>query len=216
MGKSLEELTERLDLDVQHIPVEQIAPDPDNPNEMTEAAYAALMGEIRDYGYTQPVLVRSVADGKFQMIDGEHRWRAVCELGFASIPAVVIDAEADDAKVRLIAMNRLRGEFVPLKLAYVLADLAQRIPEEQLRKRLGMNGAELQDHLRTANLKDALAETLAADAPQRPEGRNVSVFCTEDEAAMIEATLDALTTEKGERGAALARICSEWANAQAG
>lgn len=213
MAKSLEELTDKIDLDVQHIPVEQIKPHPDNPNEMSDGAYAALKAEIQDHGYTQPVLVRPIENG-FQIIDGEHRWRAVSEIGFASVPAVVIETDEDDSKVRLVAMNRLRGKFVPLKLAYVIADLAQRIPERDLRKRLGMTESELQDHLRNANLADSVSETLS-DANPRPEGRNVSVFCSEDDAAMIEATLDLLAPEKEDRGAALARVCKEWTEAQA-
>jgi ParB/RepB/Spo0J family partition protein len=213
MAKNLEELTEKIELDVQHIPVEQVKPDPDNPNEMSDSDYAALKAEIRDHGYTQPVLVRPIENG-FRLIDGEHRWRAVCEIGFASVPAVVIDTDEDDAKVRLVAMNRLRGKFVPLKLAYVIADLAQRIPESDLRKRLGMTESELQDHLRNANLSDAVAESLAGANP-RPEGRNVSVFCSEDDAAMIEATLDLIAPQKEDRGAALARVCKDWADTQA-
>lgn len=212
MSKSLEELTEKLDLDVQHIPVGQISPDPDNPNEMAESTYATLLAEIRDHGYTQPILVRKADEG-FRLIDGEHRWRAVSEIGFATIPAVVIEADEDDAKVRLIAMNRIRGAFVPLKLAYVMADLAKRIPEQQLRQRLGMSQSELKDHLQTADLSDSLGDTLGKDSP-KPDGRSVSVFCTDDQAAIIEAVLDAVAPEKGERGAALARICHEWAAAQ--
>lgn len=212
MGKSLEDLTEKIDLDVQHIPVTDIQPDKDNPNEMSDSAYAALKAEIQDHGYTQPILVRPVGSG-YELIDGEHRWRAVSEIGFATVPAVVIDADDDDAKIRLLAMNRLRGKFVPIKVAYVLADLAQRIPEAELRKRLGMSDNELQDHLRNANLADTLQDQVSQANP-RPEGKNVSVFCSEDDAAMIEATIDAIAIEKDDRGPALARICKEWAEAQ--
>lgn len=212
MAKSLEELTEQIDLDVRHIPVEEVKPNPDNPNEMSAADYDALKAEIRDHGYTQPVLVRPLENG-YQLIDGEHRWRAVSEIGFASVPAVVIEADDDDSKVRLVAMNRLRGKFVPLKLAYVIADLAQKIPEKELRKRLGMSESELHDHLRNANFADGVSESLSA-ANARPEGRNVSVFCSEDDAAMIEATLDLVAPEKEERGAALAKICKEWSEAR--
>lgn len=212
MAKSLEELTEQIDLDVRHIPVEEVKPNPDNPNEMSEGDYATLKTEIRDHGYTQPILVRPVENG-YQLIDGEHRWRAVCEIGFATVPAVVIEADDPDAKVRLVAMNRLRGKFVPIKLAYVIADLAQTIPERELRKRLGMSETELHDHLRNANLEDAVAESLSG-ADQRPEGRSVSVFCSEDDAALIEATLELIAPTKEERGAALAKVCREWSEAQ--
>jgi ParB family chromosome partitioning protein len=213
MSKSLEELTEQLDLDVRHIPVNAIKPNPDNPNEMSDATFGTLRGDIRDNGYTQPILVRPVDEG-FQIIDGEHRWRAVSELGFASIPAIVWEStDEDDAKLRLITMNRLRGEFVPLKMAYVIADLAERIPEDQLRSRLGMTGNEFQDHLRNANLSDSVGESIAA-VNERPEGKSVSVFCTFDQAAIIEAVLDAVAPSKEDRGEALSNICHEWAAQQ--
>lgn len=214
MAKSLEDLTESLDLDVRDVPVDQIGPDPDNPNEMSEGMYAALLNDIRQNGYTQPVLIRPVeGDIPFQIIDGEHRWRAVSELGFASIPAVVIEADTDDAKLRLITMNRFRGEFSPLRLAQVINGLAQHIPAETLRSRLNMSESEMRDTLSNANLADGLGQTLN-DGDLQPEGKTVSVRCTDDQAAIIEAVLDAVASTKDERGAALARICHEWAKAQ--
>src|SRR5688572_24410611 len=133
---------------------------------MDEGLYATLVNDIREYGFTQPALVRPVGD-RYRLIDGEHRWRAVSELGFKSLPSIVIEADDDDAKLRLLTMNRLRGNFVPIKLAYVIADLAKRIPEKELRRRLGMEQGELEDKLRLVGVNDNLGERLKS-TPRKP------------------------------------------------
>lgn len=213
---SLEELGRRLQMDVREVPVELIDPDPDNPNTMDEALYEALSAEI-DQGFVQPVLLRPLGD-RFRMVDGEHRWRLVRDKGYATIPAVVEDygegqAAEDEARIRLLAMNRLRGQFVPIRLAYVLADLAQRIPEEELRRRLGMESGELRDSLRLATFSDDLSDRLR-EGVEREERAAPTVITfvvgNERDAAAIERVIGATVTEKLDRGAALARICRHY------
>lgn len=212
--KTLEELSAELDLEVRHIPVEGIQPDPDNANEMDAGLYDTLVADIKQFGFTQPILVRPVGEDRFQLIDGEHRWRAVTELGFATVPAVVIDADDDEAKIRLLTMNRLRGTFVPIKLAYVIADLATRIPEKELRKRLGMESGELTDNLRLANFKDELSENLRRKTRKTKRSKVTLRFTmAKEDADAINRVVDALSTDKMERGEALALICREFERA---
>jgi ParB family chromosome partitioning protein len=117
--KTLEELAQEMDLDLRQIPVSDLVPDPENANEMDDDLYEALIADIRDQGFTQPILVRREGD-HYKIIDGEHRWRAVAEVGYANIPAVVIDADDDEATIRSLTMNRFRGKFIPIRLAHVI------------------------------------------------------------------------------------------------
>lgn len=205
---------EDLQIELENIPVDLIDPDPDNPNEIDEAMMEALSAEI-DRGFVQPILVRPAGD-RWKLVDGEHRWRLVTDKGYPTIPAVIDRSFADgqegedEAKVKLLTMNRLRGQFVPIKLAYVLADLTKRIPEDQLRKRLGMDAGELRDNLRLANFTDDVGERLRENIER--EARDAPAVLTfvcanPQDAAAISRVVDALVGDDVDRGQALAAIC---------
>lgn len=207
MTKTLEELGGELQLDVEHIPVEAIIPDPDNPNYVDDETMDALEVDIRERGFVQPILVRREGEG-YRMIDGEHRWTVVKGLGLSTIPAVITEDDGDDAKIRLLTMNRLRGQFVPIRLAYLLKDLAERIPEKELRRRLGMEESELRDSLRLANFTDDLGDRLreSAEKEEKEAPVAISFLLSQRDARVVERVLSA-SNDKGDRGKALLAIC---------
>src|ERR671910_207763 len=76
--------------DLRMIPLELIAPNPKQPRRVfDDAALQALADSLRERGVLQPVLVRPVAGGAFELVAGERRWRAARLAGFDRIPAVV-------------------------------------------------------------------------------------------------------------------------------
>lgn len=145
---------------IEDIPHGDIEPDPENPNQMDGETLEALKDDIRRRGFVQPILVRPVEDG-YRLIDGEHRWRVLGELGAETVPCVVEEAGESDARLRMLTMNRLRGEFVPVRLAHLLADIAARIEPEEIGKRLNIGKAELKDLLDMGGYEPP--------APERPE-----------------------------------------------
>jgi ParB/RepB/Spo0J family partition protein len=201
---------------VVDIPHEQLDPSPHNVNEMTEAEIKALREEIRLRGFVQPILVRPKESDReelrYEITDGEHRWRILGELGAETVPCV-IDFSSDETAgdVRRLTMNRLRGQFVPIKLAYALADLADRKPEAELAKRLAMDRAELSDYL-------SLAGYLEPPEPHVPRGGGeddglveVVVVGTQAQARQIEQRLEELTEDDETRVAAtLARAARQY------
>jgi ParB/RepB/Spo0J family partition protein len=150
---------------VEDIPHGNIEPDPENPNEMSGEMLEALKDDIRRRGFVQPVLVRPV-EGGYRLIDGEHRWRVLGELGAETVPCVVEEAGETDARLRMLTMNRLRGKFVPVRLAHLLADIAARIEPEEIGKRLSMGKAELNDLLDMGGYEPP--------TPERPEPEDVT------------------------------------------
>ena len=122
------------------------------------------------------------------------------------------EKDADEAMIRLLTMNRLRGSFIPIKLAYVLADLATRIDEKTLRRRLGMEAGELKDSLRLATFTDdagaKLREAAQRESKEAPTILRFVVSKRDGEA--IERAVDLLMEGKIDRGMALARITREW------
>lgn len=181
--------------DIEH---ELIHPAKDNPNEMDTATMKALRSDIENNGFVQPVLVRPDPEGEgtYEIVDGEHRWRVLGEMGLASVPCVVTEADDTDAAIRRITMNRLRGQFVPVRLAHLLADLNQRIPEDEIRRRLAMEGKELRNYLAL----DSFLEEGDPQPPPKPPGekepddRQDMVFvCTREQAQRADRLLEALT-----------------------
>ena len=209
-------------MDIQNIRHERIHPAPDNPNRMEESTLAALGRDIAQNGFVQPILVRPLPDteGHYEIIDGEHRWKALGGLGLEHVPCVVDpDADSADASVRRVTMNRIRGEFVPVRLAHLLADLSRRIPVSEIRQRLDMEQKELRNYLA---LNDYLVEAEGGEQEARPTGpapepkpkpksepdkREVLIFvCTNDQADRIALLFDVMTGhDKDQRGAVAAK-----------
>ena len=209
---SIEEMAEGPKVEMEMLPMESIDLDPENPNEMDDTLYDALVAEIRDYGFAQPVAVWPLpGEGeRYRMIDGEHRFRALSDLGASQVPAVIVPAESeDDARLRLLSMNRLRGQFIPIKLAYLLKDLATRIPEAEMRKRLGMDQGELRDALRLADFTDPVQDRLryAVEREQKDAPTVMKFVLSSRDAAVVERVVDKLVEGKTDRGKALAAIC---------
>lgn len=185
-------------IDVRDIPISQIEPNPENPNAMDDDILDALRDDISRRGFVQPILVRPIEPHsgnpkvRFRLVDGEHRWKVMGELGAETIPCVVTEENATDADVRMLTMNRLRGQMVPIRLAHLLADLSTRIDADEITKRLGMDASELKDLLDLAEVEEPAApEPEPAEEPEDDEQELVvvTVVATADQARTIRALL---------------------------
>lgn len=104
-----------------NLPIEVLRPAPTNPNVMDEGAYKGLVRAIRELGFLQPILVRPLEEGAYEIVDGHHRVRAAREAGMAAVPAVV--AESEDPLVTAISMNHHRGELDLTAVGRAFAEL---------------------------------------------------------------------------------------------
>lgn len=104
-----------------------LTPNPWNPNKMQDRTFAAEKESIGRFGFVDPITVRPhpELDGKFQIIDGEHRWRAAGELDIKKVPVVVLTIGDAEAKKLTIVLNETRGEADTVDLAVLLADIAR-------------------------------------------------------------------------------------------
>lgn len=117
-----------------------IVPNPWNPNRMTVAMYAKTLESIQEYGFVDPLTVREL-DGpvtqrtRYQIIDGENRWRAGSDLGIPDFDCIVISGLTDaQAKKLTIVMNELHGQADPTKMGDLLTEiLADSSIDEMLR-----------------------------------------------------------------------------------
>lgn len=116
-----------------------------NPNKMSEKEFESLKKEIQKRGFVQPVIVR-MRNNIPHIIDGEHRTRASIELNYEMIPAVDVgDVSNEEARIMLINLNRIKGEFSPVKFAELLEDLDNKL-KEKLLEEVYMSDKELDSY----------------------------------------------------------------------
>jgi len=87
-----------------------------NPNEMSPEQYEMLLDNIMKVDFVDPVLVTKFKDEydekiRYRVVDGEHRFRAACDLGHKKVPIIVVDYDESTAKKQTIRMNKIRGSF---------------------------------------------------------------------------------------------------------
>ena len=130
-----------------------------NPNRMDEEIFAKELLSIQTHGFIDPILIREVKgeDGKvyFEIVDGEHRWRAAGQLGLKEIPAVNLGVISDtQAKKLTILTNELRGSPEPVLLAELLKSLGEEVDLDQLAVELPMDRVEIESLIRAADAFD--------------------------------------------------------------
>lgn len=118
--------------DAQTVAVTSIRGNSWNPNRMDPTMYRKELASIRKFGFVDPVTVR-IVEGGFEIIDGEHRWRAAKELGYTEIPIYSLGLMAEaQAKQLTIVLNETRGRSDPKRLGSVLRDLLETEPKTDL------------------------------------------------------------------------------------
>ena len=112
--------------------INDLVPNPWNPNVMDQEMYRKELASLRKFGYVNPVLVRELGS-KGQIIDGEHRWKGLKQLGYTEVETTVIEGLTDEeAKQLTIVLNETRGHADPTKLGVLLRDLLEDIPKSDL------------------------------------------------------------------------------------
>ena len=108
----------REDTPYKLLPLHKVEPNPDQPRrDFDEEELQALADSILTHGVVQPLTVRELPTGYFQIIAGERRWRAARLAGLSEIPAIVMDA--DDRKTMELALieNLQRQDLNPMEEA---------------------------------------------------------------------------------------------------
>lgn len=127
--------------------VNQLHPNPWNPNRMNDRQYAAAKESIEAYGFIDPITVRAHPElsGEYQVIDGEHRWKAAQELGIDTVPIVLITVTDQQAKKLTIILNETRGNADTIDLAQLLDNLSTELDPDELLRGLPYSQAELDE-----------------------------------------------------------------------
>jgi ParB family chromosome partitioning protein len=140
---------------LREIDLDRILPNSHQPRKnFDEDALSELANSIREHGIVQPIVVRALEDGFFQLIAGERRWRAAQRAGLARIPAVIRNA-GDDAALELALIENLQREDLnPMEEAQAYERLitAFGMTQENVARRVGKSRATVANMLRLLRL----------------------------------------------------------------
>ena len=147
------------------LPIGSVTPNPRQPRQaFDEDALDELAASIREVGLLQPVVVRRVMPGRFELIMGERRWRASQRAGLEQIPAIV-RATADDDLLRDALMENLhREQLNPLEEAAAYQQLLDDFgaTHEELARKVGRSRPHISNTLRLLHLPPAVQRRVAA------------------------------------------------------
>ncbi|MGD6858077.1 nucleoid occlusion protein [Bacillus infantis] len=149
--------------EVRKIPIGQIVPNRFQPRTVfDDEKIEELSRTIHTHGIIQPIVVREFDDGKFEIIAGERRWRAMNKLGWDEVPAIVKNlSDTETASVALIE-NLQREELSPIEEAVAYGKLLElhNLTQEALAQRLGKGQSTVANKLRLLKLPEQVQEAL--------------------------------------------------------
>ena len=149
---------------VKVIEVDHIDSNPEQPRlAFDPATLDELASSIREHGVLQPILVRPIDDGRYQLIAGERRWRASRIAGLATIPALVEDIDDDTALEISIIENLQREDISPLDEAAMYDRMIREhgYSIRRLADKLGKDKGYLENRLRLADAPPEVRELVS-------------------------------------------------------
>jgi ParB family chromosome partitioning protein len=160
--------------ELHELPVGLIKPNPRQPRtKFDPEALAGLASSIESSGVVQPLLVRPLHDGSYELIAGERRWRAAQQAGLEKVPAVVRDSEqAERLQVALIE-NMVREDLNPVEEARACAALVEDLglSKEELARRIGRSRPAVSNLIRLLDLPDEALLMLESGELSEGHGR---------------------------------------------
>lgn len=147
------------------LPVTAIEPNAKQPRHVfDEEALEELKISIQEVGFLQPIVVRDIGAGRYELVMGERRWRAAQAVGRDTIPAIVRDTR-DDAMLRDALLENIhRANLNPLEEAAAYQQLLDEFgaTHEELAKRIGRSRPQISNTIRLLNLPAPVQRRVAA------------------------------------------------------
>ena len=164
LGKGLDALfmdNETADSGIVTLRLSEIEPNRDQPRKVfSEEALNELADSIREHGVLQPLLVRPLSTGGYQLVAGERRWRASRMAGLREVPVVIRDMDEEQAMEIALIENLQREDLNAIEEASGYKLLMERygMTQEQVAKRVGKSRPAVANALRLLNLPPRVME----------------------------------------------------------
>jgi len=143
--------------DIRQLSIFKLIPGAGQPRQVfNEAALDELAASIRSQGIIQPLLVRPLPDGTYEIVAGERRWRAAKKAGLAQVPVIVRDLTDAEALTLALIENLQREDLNPLEEARAIATLRDTLSlsQEEIAARIGKSRSTVANALRLLQLPE--------------------------------------------------------------
>ena len=170
------------------LPLDDILPNKEQPRkQFDEEALADLAASIAQHGVLQPLLVRPMPDGTYQLVAGERRWRASRMAGLTEVPVVVRDMDEQQAAELALIENLQREDLNPMEeaLGYRTLMDSYGLTQEQTAQVVNKSRPAVANALRLLQLPEAVTDLVASGKLAAGHARTVLAF--EGEEAQIAA-----------------------------
>ena len=160
--------------ELRELPVALIKPNPAQPRKRFDLeTLAGLAASIEATGVVQPLLVRPLPDGSYELVAGERRWRAAQQAGLDRVPAIVRDAAEADALQTALIENVVREDLNPVDEARACATLVEDlgVSKEELGRRVGRSRPAVSNLIRLLDLPDDVLALLESGQLSEGHGR---------------------------------------------
>ncbi len=174
------------------VPVAAVAPNPHQPRvHFDEETLTELAASIAEMGVLQPILVRPLDDGSYELIAGERRWRAAQRAGLTTIPAVIRVTDDVSSVEQALVENLHRQDLTALEEAAAYQQLLDEfgLTHDQIATRVGKSRSAITNSLRLLGLPPAVQHLLADG--QLSAGHARALLGTPDRARQEQLARDA-------------------------
>ncbi len=140
---------------ISEVPLDQIKANPNQPrHEFTPETLQELAASIREIGIVQPITLRKMEDGTYQIIAGERRWRASQMAGLETIPAYIRTADDENMMQMALVENIQREDLNAIEIALAYQNLIERynLTQDQLSEKVGKKRTTIANYLRLLKL----------------------------------------------------------------
>ena len=156
-----------------------------------EAALSELADSIAQHGVLQPLLVRPILGGGYQLIAGERRWRASRIAGLTQVPVVIKELSDDEAAVISLLENLQREDLNPVEEAFGFASLIKdfNLTQEEAAKRVGKSRPVVANALRILKLPESVLDLVRENKLSAGHARAIAAVEDEKTVLLISETV---------------------------
>lgn len=169
--------------EVKKVKIKDIKLDQTNPNEVSDLKMKGLKETIEKFGFLEPIVINQ----DNLMVDGEHRFRILKEMGETEIPVIKINVKDIDRRIIRQTMNKLRGAHNPRDDIEDLIRISKEVSLQDMSKYLGLEEKNLGDFLESVNqVPESFLSLMAEEKGKLQKKRFINFKLSDDQAKKLK------------------------------
>lgn len=170
---------------IVELPIDELTEAPWNSNQMDEAMMERLKESVSRYGLVEPLVVRPIDDGQYEVLSGNQRLKVLEEMNLKTVPCIVVNLDDANAMLLAQALNGLRGEDDLSLKGALLKEILSSVPEYEVLSLLPETAESLKS-LSTINETDLAEHLQAWDKAQVARLKHMQLQFTDKQLETVE------------------------------